>query len=164
MLSIPIIILQRTEELTDHKSYFVMKNILFATMLLICKGCVAQTTSKPSEVIISSEIKSPVKGDVKFSIKNESDSLQYYYVGLETQDENKNWIEVVGDVNMNKDPRSVKISNLRPNETFDLFVNMPKVLKGVSNGFRHFRLKISYGDSVDSLINQIYSTPFDVER
>lgn len=141
-----------------------MKNILFVVVLFFCKGCAAQTVSELSGIAISSEIKLPVKGNVKFLIKNESGSLQYYYVSLESEDENKNWIEVVGDINMNQDSKSVKISNLKPKETFNLLVNMPKVLNVVHNGFKHFRLKISYGSSVDSLTNRRYSTPFDVER
>src|SRR6218665_3414743 len=134
-----------------------MKNILFVALLFFFKGCSAQKESKLPGIAISSEIKSPVKEEVTFLIKNESDSLQYYYIGLEAEDENKNWIEVVGDINMNQDPMSVKISNLKPKENFHLLVNMHKVLKGVHNGFRHFRLKMSYGSSVNSLTNRRHS-------
>jgi hypothetical protein len=139
-----------------------MKNIFILLSTFLYGGCFAQPNSNMIITLQSSRELS-IKDSAIFTINNSSKNFKYYYVSVEAQND-VGWQEVILDINENADPRSVKILKLNPTETRKISLKLGTILKIVHKSFNTFRLKISYGERIDSLKTKAYSASFFIKR
>ncbi|MBF03045.1 MAG: hypothetical protein CMP76_07080 [Flavobacterium sp.] len=99
--------------------------------------------------------------NIEFTINSSDSEIRYYYVGVECF-ENNNWIELINDINNPKSRTSI-ISSIKPNQKVNKTLNIKKVfyLKNFFS-FKKFRLKVSYGKSIDEINSAYYSNTFEI--
>lgn len=104
-----------------------------------------------------------INDNICFIIKNKSKSKIFYYTSLESYD-NGSWKELIGDIN---NPKSISsevfliksLQQKKYSKSLDKIFYLKNFMK-----FEKYRIKITYGSSIEKLNNKFYSQSFKIEN
>jgi hypothetical protein len=98
--------------------------------------------------------------NIEFSITNNDVKSQYYYIGMEYYEKN-GWLELINDITRPTSKSSL-VNVIKPAQKIKSSVPMKTILYLRNNfGFKKYRLKVVYGESVNKISKNYFSESFE---
>ncbi len=102
-----------------------------------------------------------LKNEINFLINNTSKSKIFYYVSIDYY-QNKEWRELVNDINNPKSNSSL-IQELNSGKQIKKSIILKKIFYIANfSKFEKYRLKVVYGNSIQSINENSFSNSFEV--
>lgn len=140
-----------------------MKNIAVVILLIFFQSCNSSESVTTDRTIVISSVESQSDGTIAVSCKSESDSVLYYYIGLESEIDGR-WQEVVIDVSKAGDPKSARLLKIMPGEVRTISFNPNDKLASFAKQPNRFKFKINFGTEAGLVDRSVYSSAFELRK